>query len=61
MLVAGEDSSEGAVVQRKGRFQVTSADLNPKVYTLCLLALIVRSAIIMHYEGDFSSVTRLHL
>ncbi|XP_055802928.1 serine/threonine-protein kinase BLUS1 [Solanum dulcamara] len=26
----GEDSSEGAVVQRKGRFQVTSADLSPK-------------------------------
>ena len=30
MLVAGEDSSEGAVVKRKGRFQVTSADLSPK-------------------------------
>ncbi|XP_015066246.1 serine/threonine-protein kinase BLUS1 [Solanum pennellii] len=26
----GEDSSEGAIVQRKGRFQVTSADLSPK-------------------------------
>ncbi|CAN4082444.1 unnamed protein product [Withania somnifera] len=26
----GEDSTEGAVVQRKGRFQVTSADLSPK-------------------------------
>ncbi|OIS99832.1 hypothetical protein A4A49_00969 [Nicotiana attenuata] len=26
----GEDASEGAVVQRKGRFQVTSADLTPK-------------------------------
>lgn len=26
----GEDSSEGAVVKRKGRFQVTSADLSPK-------------------------------
>lgn len=25
-----EDSSEGAVVQRKGRFQVTSADVSPK-------------------------------
>lgn len=42
MLVAGEDSSEGAVVKRKGRFQVTSADLSPKVYVLCLLAFIVR-------------------
>ncbi|XP_060191324.1 serine/threonine-protein kinase BLUS1 [Lycium barbarum] len=29
----GEDSSEGAVVQRKGRFQVTSADLSPKERT----------------------------
>ena len=27
-----EDSSEGAVVQRKGRFKVTSADLSPKVH-----------------------------
>jgi serine/threonine-protein kinase OSR1/STK39 len=26
-----EDTSEGAVVQRKGRFKVTSADLSPKV------------------------------
>ncbi|KAL2925837.1 Streptokinase G [Bienertia sinuspersici] len=26
-----EDSSEGAVVQRKGRFQVTSADVSQKV------------------------------
>lgn len=24
--------SEGAVVQRKGRFKVTSADLSPKVH-----------------------------
>lgn len=31
----GEDSSEGAVVQRKGRFQVTSADLSPKEPTNC--------------------------
>ncbi|PHT97353.1 Serine/threonine-protein kinase fray2 [Capsicum chinense] len=29
----GEDSSEGAVVQRKGRFQVTAADLSPKEAT----------------------------
>ncbi|WMV17544.1 hypothetical protein MTR67_010929 [Solanum verrucosum] len=29
----GEDSSEGAVVQRKGRFQVTSADLSPKLHS----------------------------
>lgn len=26
-----EDMSEGAVVQRKGRFKVTLADLSPKV------------------------------
>lgn len=31
----GEDASEGAVVQRKGRFQVTSADLSPKEPTSC--------------------------
>ena len=31
-LYAGEDASEGAVVQRKGRFKVTSAELGPKVY-----------------------------
>ena len=28
---AGDDMSEGAVVQRKGRFKVTSADLSPRV------------------------------
>lgn len=28
---AAEDTSEGAVVQRKGRFKVTSAELSPKV------------------------------
>lgn len=27
---SGDDTSEGAVVQRKGRFKVTSADLSPK-------------------------------
>ncbi|KAI3474894.1 hypothetical protein Pfo_030205 [Paulownia fortunei] len=27
---AGEDASEGAVVERRGRFKVTSADLSPK-------------------------------
>ncbi|KAL2523331.1 Protein kinase superfamily protein [Forsythia ovata] len=32
---AGEDVSEGAVVQRKGRFKVTSADLSPKGSTNC--------------------------
>ncbi|XP_021649450.2 serine/threonine-protein kinase BLUS1 isoform X1 [Hevea brasiliensis] len=32
---AAEDLSEGAVVQRKGRFKVTSADLNPKGPTNC--------------------------
>lgn len=31
-VYAVEDASEGAVVQRKGRFKVTSADLSPKVY-----------------------------
>ncbi|KAB1209169.1 Serine/threonine-protein kinase fray2 [Morella rubra] len=31
-----EDTSEGAVVQRKGRFKVTSADLSPKGPTNCL-------------------------
>ncbi|CAK7328066.1 unnamed protein product [Dovyalis caffra] len=30
-----EDASEGAVVQRKGRFKVTSADLSPKGPTNC--------------------------
>lgn len=28
---AAEDTSEGAVFQRKGRFKVTSAELSPKV------------------------------
>ncbi|GFP99957.1 serine/threonine-protein kinase fray2 [Phtheirospermum japonicum] len=28
---AGDDASEGAVVERRGRFKVTSADLGPKV------------------------------
>ncbi|KAL3526416.1 hypothetical protein ACH5RR_011072 [Cinchona calisaya] len=28
---AGQDMSEGAIVQRRGRFKVTSADLGPKV------------------------------
>lgn len=29
----GEDISDGAVVQTRGRFKVTSADLNPKVFS----------------------------
>lgn len=33
-MVAAEDVSDGAVVQRKGRFKVFSADHNPKVYNL---------------------------
>ncbi|KAM7512459.1 hypothetical protein LguiB_011334 [Lonicera macranthoides] len=33
---SAEDSSEGAVVQRKGRFKVTSADLSPKAPTNCI-------------------------
>ncbi|XP_022884031.1 serine/threonine-protein kinase BLUS1-like isoform X2 [Olea europaea var. sylvestris] len=32
---AGEDVSEGAVVQRRGRFKVTSADLSPRSSTSC--------------------------
>ncbi|CAI9752642.1 unnamed protein product [Fraxinus pennsylvanica] len=32
---AGEDVSEGAIVQRRGRFKVTSADLSPKGSTNC--------------------------
>lgn len=28
---SGEDISDGAVIQRRGRFKITSADLNPKV------------------------------
>lgn len=28
---SGEDPSDGAVVERRGRFKVTSADVNPKV------------------------------
>ncbi|XP_031115890.1 serine/threonine-protein kinase BLUS1-like isoform X1 [Ipomoea triloba] len=31
----GEDPSEGAVIQRRGRFKVTSADLSPKGPTNC--------------------------
>ncbi|XP_061980356.1 serine/threonine-protein kinase BLUS1 isoform X2 [Populus nigra] len=34
-LSSVEDTSEGAVVQRKGRFKVTSADLSPKGPTNC--------------------------
>ncbi|WCJ20982.1 Protein kinase superfamily protein [Euphorbia peplus] len=34
-LAPAEDSSDGAVVQRKGRFKVTSADLSPKGPTNC--------------------------
>ncbi|KAF2316366.1 hypothetical protein GH714_041707 [Hevea brasiliensis] len=34
-LSSAEDLSEGAVVQRKGRFKVTSADLSPKGPTNC--------------------------
>nr|ABS32235.1 protein kinase [Carica papaya] len=34
-ILASEDTSEGAVVQRKGRFKVTSADLSPKGPTNC--------------------------
>ncbi|XP_057993338.1 serine/threonine-protein kinase BLUS1 isoform X2 [Hevea brasiliensis] len=33
-LSSAEDLSEGAVVQRKGRFKVTSADLSPKAMAL---------------------------
>ena len=29
--VLGEDASEGAIVERRGRFKVTSADVSPKV------------------------------
>ncbi|KAL0381727.1 UNVERIFIED_CONTAM: Serine/threonine-protein kinase fray2 [Sesamum angustifolium] len=32
---AGEDASEGAVVERKGRFKVTSADMSAKNKNLC--------------------------
>lgn len=38
--IAMEDTSEGAVVQRKGRFKVTSADLSPKVYFQAVLHLL---------------------
>ncbi|PSS30381.1 Serine/threonine-protein kinase [Actinidia chinensis var. chinensis] len=34
-LISAEDTSEGAVVQHKGRFKVTSAELSPKVPTNC--------------------------
>uniref|UniRef100_A0A5B6ZAK7 Protein kinase domain-containing protein n=1 Tax=Davidia involucrata TaxID=16924 RepID=A0A5B6ZAK7_DAVIN len=34
-LTSVEDASEGAVVQRKGRFKVTSAELSPKGPTNC--------------------------
>ncbi|KAG2710395.1 hypothetical protein I3843_04G024800 [Carya illinoinensis] len=37
-ISSGEDSSEGAVVQRKGRFKVTSADLSPKGPTSCIFS-----------------------
>jgi hypothetical protein len=37
LICAVEDTSEGAVVQRKGRFKVTSADLSPKVYMITML------------------------
>lgn len=33
-LYAVGDASEGAVIQCKGRFKVTSADLSPKVRTV---------------------------
>lgn len=33
----GEDASEGAIVKRRGRFQVTSADLSPKGHTNCFV------------------------
>ncbi|KAJ6298576.1 hypothetical protein OIU76_019682 [Salix suchowensis] len=36
-LSSVEDTSEGAVVQRKGRFKVTSTDLSPKVYMITKL------------------------
>ncbi|XP_041007541.1 serine/threonine-protein kinase BLUS1 isoform X2 [Juglans microcarpa x Juglans regia] len=35
-----EDSSEGGVFQRKGRFKVTSADLSPKGPTSCIFSPI---------------------
>lgn len=39
-LSSVEDTSEGAVVQRKGRFKVTSADLSPKGPTNCCFNLV---------------------
>ncbi|XP_028771226.1 serine/threonine-protein kinase BLUS1 isoform X2 [Neltuma alba] len=33
-LASADDASEGAVIQRKGRFKVTSADLSPKAMAL---------------------------
>lgn len=39
-LYVADDTSEGAVVQRKGRFKVTSADLSPKVQTHSLVIFI---------------------
>ncbi|CAN1182812.1 Serine/threonine-protein kinase fray2 [Linum perenne] len=35
--VVPEDTADGAIVQRKGRFKVTSADLSPKSPTNCYL------------------------
>ncbi|GLU11281.1 hypothetical protein SLE2022_280380 [Rubroshorea leprosula] len=35
-LSPGDDTSDGAVVQRKGRFKVTSADLSPKGPSNCI-------------------------
>ena len=34
-LYAVDDTSEGAIVQRKGRFKVTLADLSPMVCNTC--------------------------
>ncbi|KAG9149644.1 hypothetical protein Leryth_022922 [Lithospermum erythrorhizon] len=37
--LSGDDTSEGAIVQRKGRFKVTSADISPKGPTNSLISL----------------------
>ncbi|KAH7532503.1 serine/threonine-protein kinase BLUS1 isoform X2 [Ziziphus jujuba] len=49
---SSEDTSEGAVVQRKGRFKVTSAELSPKGLTNCFFNPIC---------GGLTSPTALNL